>query len=132
RLECGRRDSNPHGFHHRLLRPTRLPIPPRPLESDRIVADPSQPPCPGGGTVDAEASKASVLRDVWVRVPPRVLRYPIALAFAAANSSSVRMPWLCSEASCSSLAVISSCGGAAAGAGSAYCGCCCWAYCCCW
>jgi hypothetical protein len=29
--------------------------------------------CPGGGMVDAEASKASVLTDVWVRVPPRVL-----------------------------------------------------------
>src|SRR6202044_2384463 len=26
----------------------------------------------GGGTVDTEASKASVLRDVWVRIPPAV------------------------------------------------------------
>ena len=27
---CGRRDSNPHDFHHRNLNPARLPIPPRP------------------------------------------------------------------------------------------------------
>ena len=28
---CGRRDSNPHDFHHRNLNPARLPVPPRPL-----------------------------------------------------------------------------------------------------
>ena len=27
---CGRRDSNPHDFHHRNLNPARLPVPPRP------------------------------------------------------------------------------------------------------
>ena len=31
RSACGRRDSNPHGLRHRLLRPACLPIPPRPL-----------------------------------------------------------------------------------------------------
>src|SRR6185437_359847 len=29
RVECERRDSNPHGLPHRILSPARLPVPPR-------------------------------------------------------------------------------------------------------
>lgn len=31
-IQCGQRDSNPHGIHHMLLRHTRLPIPPCPQD----------------------------------------------------------------------------------------------------
>ncbi len=36
---CGRRDSNPHDFHHRNLNPARLPVPPRPREPSRANLD---------------------------------------------------------------------------------------------
>src|SRR6266567_8126976 len=34
---CGRRDLNPHDFHHRNLNPARLPVPPRPLAGSRLL-----------------------------------------------------------------------------------------------
>ena len=87
---CGRRDSNPHALRHRLLRPACLPIPPRPRVAPAGPAGRSYgrravrgrvlrrsalpcPPRPGGGMADADASKASARKGVWVRVPPRAL-----------------------------------------------------------
>jgi ribosomal protein S18 acetylase RimI-like enzyme len=56
------------------------------------------PPGPGGGTADAAASKAAVLRGVRVRIPPRALRWRLAAGIKPAVSEILVRPGRAADA----------------------------------
>jgi hypothetical protein len=65
---CGRRDSNPHDFHHRNLNPARLPVPPRPLEHSHEQFSKN-----GRRFTDLAAAKIGICRiGIWMIKPSKL------------------------------------------------------------